>query len=336
MEGDNLSKEHKPKFLHDELPKELQEFLSTLPIEKGWPVPHYYQYQGVWYNPIILEATLTCQKHFQANDTDILLVSIPKAGTTWLKSLAFALLNRERYPNIQTHPLVTNNPHALVPFLELDLYSDQHFLPKLQALSSPRLLSTHLPYISLPTSVKESTCKIIYVSRNPKDTFISYWHFANKMVQKTKEPISLEEAFQLFCRGVSPYGPFCEHVLAYWKASLERPEKVLFLSFEDMKMRPTFYLKELAKFIECPFSEEEEAQGMVDDILKLCSFDNMRNLEANKVGKIPLGMESNTYFRRGQVGDWKNYLTVEMVEHLNTITEKKLGEHGIKFSDFTE
>jgi hypothetical protein len=44
-------------------------------------------------------------------------------GTTWLKAISFALLNQVRHPDIQQHPLLTINPHILVPFLELDLYN---------------------------------------------------------------------------------------------------------------------------------------------------------------------------------------------------------------------
>ncbi|CAL5197101.1 unnamed protein product [Lathyrus oleraceus] len=333
MENSNDENTTLSEFLqqHD-IGQECKELLPTLPLEKGWVATHLYQYQGFWFYPKIIQGVLSCQKHFQALDTDIVLVSIPKSGTTWLKALMFALINRNKYPNIHSdHPLLTKNPHDLVPFWEIGLYSDKDLLPDLQTISPPRLFSTHLSYESLPKSVKDSSCKVVYLCRDPKDTFVSLWHFLNKIRPKNRETFPLEEVFESFCRGVTPFGPFWEHVLGYWKKSLESPKKVMFLKYEDIKMRPNFYLKEIAKFLECPFSKEEESKGVDDDILNLCSFENLSNLEVNKIGTVSFKVENKTFFRRGQVGDWKNILTTDMIEHINTITELFFFKHGLKF-----
>ena len=321
------------KYLQDDdLSQECKELIPTLPLEKAWILTHAHQYQGFWITTKILQGVLSCEKHFQALDSDIILVTAPKSGTTWLKALAFALLNRNKYPNIHNnHHLLTSNPHALVPFLEIDLYSDKDHVPDLNSLSPPRLFSTHIPSVLLPKSVKESNCKVVYLCRDPKDMFVSLWHFSNKVRAQSRGPLPLEEAFESFCRGVSPMGPFWEHVLGYWKESLERPENVMFIKFEEMKMKPSFYLKKIAEFLGCPFSNEEESKGMVVDIVNLCSFEKLSNLEVNKTGRVATGVENKAFFRRGLVGDWKNLLTTEMIEQLNTITKNKLGKHGLSF-----
>lgn len=133
-----------PKYLQEcDLGQVCKELIPTLPLEKGWISTHFHQYQGFWIATMILQGTLSCQKHFQALDSDILLVTIPKSGTTWLKALAFALLNRKKYPNIHNnHPLLTSNPHTLVPFLEADLYYDKDFVPEI-IVPSKTLLHTH-------------------------------------------------------------------------------------------------------------------------------------------------------------------------------------------------
>ncbi|MED6126419.1 hypothetical protein PIB30_078309 [Stylosanthes scabra] len=285
-----------------EVSQECKDLIATLPMEKAWFSKHFHQYQGFWFFSRQLEGLLSCQKHFNALNSDILIVTTPKSGTTWLKAWTFALLNRKKYPKIfQNHPLLNENPHFLVPFLEVNLCDDK---TTLNSLPSPRLFATHLPYVSLPQSVINSD----YASTS-----------------------SLEDSFKKFCNGVSICGPFWDHVLGYWKKSLEQPEKIMFMRYEEMKKSPSIVLKELARFIGCPFSKEEEDEGAIDDILKLCSFKNLSNLEVNKKGKLPSGIENRAFFRCGEIGDSKNYLTAEMIEQLDTITEEKLGQYGFRF-----
>nr|XP_009801256.1 PREDICTED: cytosolic sulfotransferase 5-like [Nicotiana sylvestris] len=141
--------------------------------------------------------------------------------------------------------------------------------------------------------------------------------------------IPFEEAFDMFCNGLTMAGPFWDHVLNYWEKSLEMPQKVLFLKYEDVKEKPFLHLRRLAEFLECPFSLEEEESGLVDEIIKLCSFENLSNLEVNKSGKTLFGNDNRVFFRKGEVGDWKNHLTTEMVERLNQITEDKFNGSGL-------
>ncbi|KAK8548278.1 hypothetical protein V6N12_061195 [Hibiscus sabdariffa] len=72
----------------------------------------------------------------------------------------------------------------------------------------PRLFATHVPYDSLPASMKVSHCKIVYICRNPMGMFISLWHFTDKFRDKNKELLSHYEAFDKFCHGILPFGPF--------------------------------------------------------------------------------------------------------------------------------
>ncbi|KAI7979933.1 hypothetical protein LOK49_Contig218G00001 [Camellia lanceoleosa] len=102
----------------------------------------------------------------------------------------------------------------------------------------------------------------------------------------------------MFCRGVTTYGPFWDHVLEYWKAIQQRPDKVLFLKYEDMKEDPISHLKVLAKFMGLPFSVEEENQGLIEEVLKLCSFDNLKDLEVNKNEKYKTRRPNSMFFRK--------------------------------------
>jgi len=92
--------------------------------------------------------------------------------------------------------------------------------------------------------------------RDPKDIFTSLWHFSNKVRPQSIQRLSIEESFEKFCRGVYLFGLFWEHVLGYWKESLAKLEKVMFLKYEEVKMKPSFYLKKIAEVLGCGFSIE--------------------------------------------------------------------------------
>lgn len=289
----------------EELNLECRELLLSLPKEKGWRTRYQYQFQGF---------------------------SIPKTGTTWLKALAFAVLNRNRYSiNDKSHPLLSSNSHDLVPFFEYKLYTDNK-IPNLNDFhDDPRLFATHIPFASLPESIKTSDCRIVYICRNPLDTFISSWHFIKARQEPEAKSLSLEEAFNMYCKGIVGFGPFWEHMLGYWRESQKRPNKVLFLTYEDMKANPVSNVRRLAKFLGQPFTVEEERGRVTEEIVRLCSFEKMKDLEVNKSKKSILDWENKHLFRKGEVGDWVNYLSQDMVEELAKVVEEKLGGSGLDF-----
>ncbi|GKV52817.1 hypothetical protein SLEP1_g59377, partial [Rubroshorea leprosula] len=175
---------------------ECRELLVSLPKERGWRTQYLYQFQGFWCQAKEIQSILSFQKHFKAKDTDVVLATIPKSGTTWLKALAFAVLNRKCYPPFdhdKNHPLLHSNSHDLVPFFEYRLYSDNK-IPNLSDFHDPRLFATHIPFSSLPESIKISKCRIVYICRSPLDTFVSSWHFINKVKPESQAQLSLEEA----------------------------------------------------------------------------------------------------------------------------------------------
>jgi hypothetical protein len=137
--------------------------------------------------------------------------------------------------NDSTNPLLTRLAHDCVPYSEFEIHSNPHKLD----LDVP-LVATHIPYNSLPKSIINSDCKIIYMCRDPKDVFVSLWHYSHKLSPKGMEALAMKElhlddAFEFFCEGLSNCGPYWDHVLGYWRASLESREKILFLKYEDLK-----------------------------------------------------------------------------------------------------
>ncbi|OWM87280.1 hypothetical protein CDL15_Pgr022387 [Punica granatum] len=120
-------------------------------------------------------------------------------------------------------------------------------------------------------------------------------------------------------------------MLGYWKKSLEKPDKVLFLKYEDMKEDIIGSVKKIADFMGVPFSEEEEKSGTIEEIVKMCSLDNLKELDVNKTGSCMPLFANKYYFRKGEVGNWVNCFTSPMEERLQGITDEKLSPYGLRF-----
>ncbi|KAK9285724.1 hypothetical protein L1049_024923 [Liquidambar formosana] len=74
-----------------------------------------------------------------------------------------------------------------------------------------------------------------------------------------------------------------------------------------------------------------EKEGVIQEISRLCSFESMKDLEANKSGRGPVGVPNSSFFRKGKVGDWGNYLTPSMAERMEKLVEEKFGGSGLTF-----
>lgn len=306
----------------------LKPLLDQLPKEKYWGDMDLYKWEGFWYLPRDLEAVMAVQSQFEARDDDVILASSLKTGSTWLKALCFSIMYHQN--NIDggenDDPFVKNHPAFYVQTLESQIFVTNSQLD-LSGMPSPRLFHTHMAYSVLPDSIKNSKCKIVYITRNPKDTLVSLWHFANSRRTPEEGPFPFDKAFEGFSNGFHPFGPFHDHVLEYWKESLRIPHKILFLKYEELKRNPKEQMKRLASFLGRPIAKEEEA----DEVVYRCSLERLKNLEVNKNGVDPWnGFNNSSYFRLGAVGDWKSSFTPEMKERLDQITRKKLEGSGLE------
>ncbi|CAN1783974.1 Cytosolic sulfotransferase 6 [Linum perenne] len=252
--------------------------------------------EGFWYQTNIIDSIATVRANFKPKRDDdvVILASTPKTGTTWLKALSHCILFRDEEDDL----LTKKNPHLCVRNLE---------------------------------SVKQD-CKLVYITRDPKDTLVSQWHFFNKIFRGNNlDPLPLESAAEIFCNGTHTYGPYWDHVLEYWEANQRSSDKVMFIKYEDLRRDPKPQVRELASFLGKPFGDDDDVE--VEDIIWRSSFDRLKDLDVNKTGKVhpvlaPL-LTNDLFFRRGEVGDWRNHLTAEVAKRIDDVTRVKFRSCGL-------
>uniref|UniRef100_A0ACD5ZF60 Uncharacterized protein n=1 Tax=Avena sativa TaxID=4498 RepID=A0ACD5ZF60_AVESA len=309
---------------------------SSFPTCRGLRRP-YRKYGNFIYPAHLMAPTLAMRDAFVARPTDVLLATMPKSGTTWLKALVFAVTHRGCHaPDDERHPLLCSSPHDLVPFLHT-LYQNHHpeYPPSscLEEMPPPRILAVHAPFSLLQeSSVAESRCRIVYLCRDPKDALVSFWHFIDKAAPPSSTAsLAFPEAFELFCDGVFPFGPIWDHMAEYWKESVARPDEVMFLRYEHLKEDTLGSVKQLAEFLGCPFTVEEVAGGVPEAVVALCSMDQMRDVRANRDGEhgVSWKFKNSAFFRKGEVGDWNELMTPEMARRIDATVEEKLRGSGL-------
>jgi hypothetical protein len=63
---------------------------SNLPMRWGWFVP-LFRLQGCWLTQQCVESVKLVHAQFKPRPDDLLLVTYPKCGTSWLKALTFTV-----------------------------------------------------------------------------------------------------------------------------------------------------------------------------------------------------------------------------------------------------
>ncbi|CAN6228943.1 unnamed protein product [Urochloa humidicola] len=177
-----------------ELYQHFAKLISSFPTSEGMPSNLLYRHNQGWYAAMVpMVGAMVADSCYTARPSDIIVATLPKSGTTWIKALLYATVHRDKYPvDASDHPFHSIGPHECINFFELQLYSGNR-IPNLDKLPDPRLFATHVPFMALPRTVMTTSCKIVYLYRDPKDTLISTWYFLNKFrAREGMDPLTVE------------------------------------------------------------------------------------------------------------------------------------------------
>ncbi|CAC5404970.1 SULT1 [Mytilus coruscus] len=185
---------------------------------------------------------------------------------------------------------------------------------------SSLILNTHFPYRFLPRKLIETGGKIIHVTRNPKDRYVSLYHHAisSGLLGPKSENVTWKQYFNDYVFGEEGN-----------VEGEERKQNILTVHFEKLKSDPVTEIQRLADFVNIHVTN-----NLVKDIVDKCDFKNLKKadkdiksmgqemkvlIEASTKDNPSLKLPEN--YRKGSVADWTIHFTVAQNEKFDALFE---------------
>uniref|UniRef100_A0A0B6ZC73 Sulfotransferase domain-containing protein n=2 Tax=Arion vulgaris TaxID=1028688 RepID=A0A0B6ZC73_9EUPU len=260
------------------------------------------EYEGRWLPDFPREA-LAGMKTFKAREDDVIVCAYPKSGTHWVWEMVRILLAGT----------------TDLQMIEKDDGMMEYTIPEeLERTPSPRSLNTHYHFEMLPASLFRKKCRIVYITRDPKDVAVSYYNHHRKLAELYQYEGEWKDYFPLFLSGQLDYESWFAYTKGWEQGIKDHPELPIHITSYEELQRDTFGgLKKLAAFLGV-----ETEDSFLIKVVKKCSFDTMR---ATKGTNETFGVQhSPIMYRKGKVGDWKNWFTIAQYEQLNDVFEKEM------------
>ncbi|CAI9726721.1 sulfotransferase family cytosolic 1B member 1-like [Octopus vulgaris] len=233
-------------------------------------------------------------------DDDVLLQGYFKAGCHWMWEIAGMLVNGS----------AEYNPDSKLTAMIECASRDQ-----LDQLPSPRVLNNHLFLHHLPREIFTKKPKMIFMTRNPRDIAASAYYHTFQLKKLYEYDGDWNGFFELFFEGKVNYGNWFQYMLQWEKDIKDHPDlPILIVKYEDLKKDPVGNVAKVSKFLGLPKNDQ-----LFKDIADKCSFSKMR--VAKQEGDI-LRTSGESLYRKGVVGDWKNWFTVSQNERFQVECDK--------------
>ena len=278
---------------------------------------HGYKYrmlEGIMMPPYITPERYKLSRAIETREGDICFISFPKSGSTWLSHVIYLILHNGETPTNET---LRSSLHWVASSWPYPRSKEE-----LEALPSPRIFKSHMPYnMAVGGDPAETLCKYIYIARNPKDVAVSYYHFESGKKWSGNYSGSWEHWLDSFLAGNIQRGDWFDHVLSWWNH--RQSENILFLRFEDMKNNFDHVLDSLCEFL--GYELEDRVKQVIRD---KTTFNKMKKDEFSSLHEIP---ELGSFFRKGQIGSWKDRFTVAQSEVFDRQYDERMHDSGLDF-----
>ncbi|XP_059218521.1 estrogen sulfotransferase Ste2-like [Stomoxys calcitrans] len=263
---------------------------------------------------------------------DVWLVTLPKAGTTWMQELLWLVMNEFDFEKAKKEHLELRSP-----FLEFDYYISNDVttcFQRVEQLKRPRLVKTHLSLPFLPHQVWHKKPKVIYVVRNLKDVIVSgYYH--TRAIGMTSEDTTLDHFVIEMMEDNKSEEDFFPHIMEFY--ALRNQSWVFYTSFERMKSNLREVITDVCQFLNKTIDEKTMAK-----MLKHLSFEEMKTnpkthhvWEFEQIQKTFNGSKTTdlNFIRKGKVNGYREELTEETIKRLDKWMDEHLESYNVTFNE---
>ncbi|KAL7537103.1 hypothetical protein ACHAWF_005660 [Thalassiosira exigua] len=214
-----------------------------------------------------------------------------------------------------------------VIFPHLEEVGKEHIKTKAKVLGGYRLIKSHLQFKDMPKNPK---AKYIFVSRNPKDVVVSFYHHTVGFpCHYDFSEGKFDTYFNIFLEGKVDHGDYYE----FLRQALDHKDdpNTLFLRYETGRKNAREYILQIASFLD---DSIYPAKLLADDerILKLV----MEHSSLKSMKKDPLRWCSDRkghqpFIRRGDTGTWGELLSEDQAALLQKRLDENLTKEELEY-----
>ncbi len=269
--------------------------------------------------------------NFVPRDSDIIISTPYKAGTTWTQRICALLI----FQSVELdEPLSRTSP-----WLDQEVYPIEDVLSRYEAQTHRRFIKTHTPLSALPyyPNVTYLVC-----GRDPRDLFVSMEnHYANLNMPKFLEilannsdandappsmPDDVNERFKMWLTQGSfpwetdgfPFWSAFHHLQSFWR--YRELSNIHFIHYADLQADLAGEMRRIASILDI-----EPHEALWPELIKAATFTEMKQ-HHEQIGPNmdqAIWHDSSKFFNKGTSGQWRETLSAESIDlYLATKAEK--------------